>query len=67
MKKVLIVDDSKFMRRIVRDILHGACVILEADSASSALKQFEAEHPDLVGSTSSCLAVTKVALVSSSP
>jgi two-component system chemotaxis response regulator CheY len=48
MKKVLIVDDSLFMRRVLKDLLQDVYVVAEADSAATALKQYEAEHPDLV-------------------
>ena len=48
MKKVLIVDDSLFMRQILRDILPETCEIVEADSAPAAIEQFRAERPDLV-------------------
>ena len=56
MKKILIVDDSLFMRNVLKDILvkalgaseKGSCKILEAASGAEALKQFEREKPDLI-------------------
>ena len=48
MKKVMIVDDSMFMRQVLRDILPDTCDVVEADSGPTAVKQFQAERPDLV-------------------
>ena len=48
MKKVMIVDDSMFMRRILKDIVPDGCSVIEADSGPVALERFKAEHPDLV-------------------
>ncbi len=48
MKKVLIADDSLFMRRVLKDILSEKYAIVEADSGSSALAQFEKEKPHVV-------------------
>ena len=48
MKKVLIVDDSLFMRRVLKDILSKKYTIVEADSGPRALAQFEKEKPDVV-------------------
>ena len=48
MKKVLIVDDSLFMRRVLKDLLQDVCAVVEAGSAATALEQYGAEHPDLV-------------------
>ncbi|MCK4751910.1 MAG: response regulator [Planctomycetes bacterium] len=47
-KKILITDDSPFMRKILKDILSENCEIIEADSGDKALEQFENEKPDLV-------------------
>jgi len=47
-KKILIVDDSLFMRMILRNNLIKEYEIVEADSGVEALKQFEKEKPDLV-------------------
>lgn len=48
MGKVLIVDDSAFMRKVLKDILSDECRVIEADSAPTAVEQFKKEHPDLV-------------------
>jgi len=48
MKKILIADDSLFMRRILKDILSDQYEVTEADSGAKALEQFEKEKPDLV-------------------
>ena len=48
MKKVMIVDDSMFMRQVLRDLLPNSCEVIEAESASRAVEQFRAERPDLV-------------------
>jgi len=48
MSKILIADDSLFMRRILKDILSEEYKVVEADSGAKALEQFEKEHPDLV-------------------
>jgi len=47
-KKILIVDDSLFMRMTLRNNLIEEYEIVEADSGSEALEQFEKEKPDLV-------------------
>jgi len=48
MKKILIVDDSAFMRGIVKHILSKKYEIVEADSGDKALEQVKKEKPDLV-------------------
>ncbi len=48
MSKILIADDSLFMRRILKDILSEHYKIIEAESGAKALEQFEKENPDLV-------------------
>jgi len=51
MKKILISDDSLFMRNVLKDILSGKgreYEIIEADSGATTLEQFEREKPDLV-------------------
>ncbi len=49
MKKILIVDDSLFMRKVLKDILSDKKYgIVEADSGDRALEQFKKEKPDLV-------------------
>lgn len=49
-KKILIVDDSAFMRQLLKDILTGAGFhnIREAENGQVALDQFQANKPDLV-------------------
>ena len=47
MKKILIVDDSAFMRGILKSIL-SIYEIVEADSGDAALEQVKKEKPDLV-------------------
>ncbi|MFB0555604.1 MAG: response regulator [Phycisphaerae bacterium] len=47
-KKILIVDDSLFMRMTLRNNLIKEYEIVEADSGVEALKQFQKEKPDLV-------------------
>ncbi len=47
MKKILIVDDSAFMRGILKSIL-SKYKIVEADSGAAALDQVKKEKPDLV-------------------
>ncbi len=47
-KKILIVDDSLFMRMTLRNNLREEYEIVEADSGAKALEQFEREKPDLV-------------------
>lgn len=50
--KVLIVDDSKAMRMIVKRTLAktdiGSCAIVEAENGAQALDQVSSENPDLV-------------------
>ncbi len=51
MKKILVVDDSPFIRMVLKGIIEKAikgCQVLEADSGTAALKQFRTEVPDLV-------------------
>ena len=47
MVKVLVADDSLFMRNILNDILSDQYEIVEADSGLAALRQVEHEKPDL--------------------
>ena len=47
MAKVLVADDSLFMRKILKDMLSGQYEVVEADSGSTALAQLEHEKPDL--------------------
>ncbi|MFT8348839.1 response regulator [Clostridium saccharoperbutylacetonicum] len=50
MKKVLIVDDSSYMRMMVRKVVEkgGLCISFEAASAGKALEVFKNEKPDIV-------------------
>ena len=51
MKKILIADDSLFMRKILTDIISNRarkCKIIEAHSGASALDMFIKEKPDLI-------------------
>ena len=48
MKKILIADDSLFMRMTLRDSLPKGYEIVEADSGPKTLELFEKERPDLV-------------------
>lgn len=50
MVKVLIVDDSKVSRRVLRNILEeaGHTIIYEAVNGVEAVKRYELEKPDLV-------------------
>lgn len=47
-KKVLIADDSLFMRKMLKDILSAKYEIVEAESGSKVDKQLEKEKPDLI-------------------
>ena len=49
--KILIVDDSRIMRNIVKGVFAGAeslCVFLEATDGEDAMMQLEINHIDLV-------------------
>ncbi len=50
MSKILIVDDAKLMRRIIRKTLmqSGEYLIIEAEDGESAIELFKATKPDLV-------------------
>lgn len=48
MKKILIADDSSFMRTVIRGILSGEFEIVEAASGGESLERFERTRPDLV-------------------
>lgn len=49
-KRVLVCDDSKFMRLHIRDILEkvGYCEIYEAENGEDALEKYEEVSPDMV-------------------
>jgi len=48
--KILIVDDSAFMRKVLSDILRegGITNIIEAENGREAIEKVKAEAPDLV-------------------
>jgi two-component system, chemotaxis family, chemotaxis protein CheY len=48
MKKILVVDDSMFMRKLLKDILSKDYIVVEACSGASAREVFHKENPDLV-------------------
>ena len=49
MAKVLVVDDSEFMRKVLRNILEaGGHKVIEAKSADEALDRFVKESPEIV-------------------
>ena len=50
MAKILITDDSAFMRRLIRDTLqkHGYMDIIEAKDGIEACEKFVSENPDLI-------------------
>jgi two-component system chemotaxis response regulator CheY len=48
MKKILIVDDSMFMRMTLRNNLPKGCEVIEADTGAKALEQFKEQKPDIV-------------------
>ncbi len=49
-KRVIIVDDSAFMRNMLKDILQGAghTVVGEAETGRAAIEQYQRLKPDLV-------------------
>lgn len=48
MKKILIVDDSPFIRKVLRETLHRNYKTVEADTGTKAIKKFKEEKCDLV-------------------
>jgi two-component system chemotaxis response regulator CheY len=48
MKKILIADDSMFMRMTLKNTLPKEYEIIEAASGAEALEQFKEQKPDLV-------------------
>ena len=48
MKKILIADDSLFMREVLKNVLSKDYAIIEADSGAETEEQFKKEKPDLV-------------------
>lgn len=47
-KKILIVDDSQFIRLMLKDILATDYEVIEADSGTSGIMQYSREQPNLV-------------------
>ncbi len=47
-KKILITDDSKFIRMVLKEYLNKNFDVVEADGGASAVRQFSKESPDLV-------------------
>lgn len=46
---VLVVDDSKFMRTVIGNLLNKVgCEVIEASSGAYAVQMYEEYHPDLV-------------------
>ncbi len=50
MAKVLIVDDSKFMRKVIREALEsgGHTIIGEADNGADGIVEYKSTKPDFV-------------------
>ena len=48
MKKILIVDDAKFMQKVTKDMLSHAYETVCASSGEEALALFEKEKPDMI-------------------
>ena len=50
MTEIMIVDDSSFMRRVLRDILtsEGYNIVAEAESGENAFLKYKKLNPDLV-------------------
>ena len=48
--KILLADDSAFMRKILKDILTeaGFSIFVEAENGNEALEKYEAEKPGLI-------------------
>jgi two-component system, chemotaxis family, chemotaxis protein CheY len=50
MKKVLVVDDARLMRNILRGILADEmeCTVIEAENGETAVELYKEHHPDAV-------------------
>jgi two-component system chemotaxis response regulator CheY len=49
MAKIMVVDDSEFMRKVLRNILEaGGHKVIEAKSADEAYERFLKENPDVI-------------------
>lgn len=47
-KKIMVVDDTLFIRQILRDMLKEEYVVLEANDGDAAFELYCKENPDLV-------------------
>lgn len=47
-KKILIADDSLFMRKVLKDLLPDGYEIVEAESGQEAEEKIKKEKPDLI-------------------
>ncbi|MBK2124068.1 response regulator [Fangia hongkongensis] len=47
-RKILIVDDSLFMRKVLSDILSDNYDLIEAENAGEALAQYREGQPDMI-------------------
>ena len=48
MKKILIADDSEFIRKVLKDILSPKYKIIMASNGKNTFKKYKNESPDLV-------------------
>lgn len=49
MTKVLVVDDSSFMRTMIKNIVKQKnCDVIEASNADEAVQRYKQEHPNIV-------------------
>lgn len=49
MTKVLIVDDSSFMRTMIKNIVtQKSCEVIEASNADESVEKYKSEKPDVV-------------------
>jgi two-component system, chemotaxis family, chemotaxis protein CheY len=46
--KILISEDSQFMRNVLKDILQDSYEVIEAQNGKEALEKFKSEKPDLI-------------------
>lgn len=50
MKKILVVDDTEFMRMTIRRVLESANfeIVAEAENGEVAVRKYKTHHPDIV-------------------
>jgi two-component system, chemotaxis family, chemotaxis protein CheY len=48
MKKVLVTDDSEFIRKVIKDILSPQYDVVTANNGKKAVAMFKKEKPDMV-------------------